>query len=283
VIDSDVAVSKENITLYPLPVLIDQRRPLILIIVLATLCVGIVISLISCSATFREQVASAPSPNKSLQETPHVDLRNYPSCLVKIENDRHALWSRYQRAITPSEKAALINEARESLTRSAYDEIFPYWYGTNWDFNGTTESPRQGKIACGYFVSTVLRDLGVKVQRARLAQQASENIILSLTTNAHTKRFRQVPINNFVETVQKWGTGLYVVGLDVHVGFILNIGGEVYFIHSSYVDPFCVVKERGLESRILADSRYRVLGKLSEDDELILKWLQGDLFPTRVA
>ena len=116
----------------------------------------------------------------------------------------------------------------------------------------------------------VLRDVGMKVQRTRLAQQsASENIILSLTTGDHTKRFRQVPIKSFVAAVQTWGTGLYVVGLDIHVGFILNIAGDVYFIHSSYVDPYCVVKERALESRILTDSRYRILGKLSEDDDLI--------------
>ena len=63
----------------------------------------------------------------------------------------------------------------------------------------------------------------------------------------------------------------------------MNIDGEVYFIHSSYVDPLCVVKERALDSRILAGSHYRALGKLSEDDDLILKWLNGDRFVTRVA
>jgi hypothetical protein len=40
------------------------------------------------------------------------------------------------------------------------------------------------------------------------------------------------------------------VGLDIHVGFIVNTGGEVYFIHSSYVDPYVVVREKALESRI---------------------------------
>lgn len=118
----------------------------------------------------------------------------------------------------------------------------------------------------------------MKVQHARLGQQASENIILSLTTNDHTKRFKQIPINRFVEAVKSWGTGLYVVGLDNHVGFILNVEGDVYFIHSSYVDPYCVVKERGVDSSVLAASHYRVLGKLSEDDELLLKWLRGDQF-----
>jgi hypothetical protein len=228
------------------------------------------------------QINSAKSSPPEIIERPNVDLGNYKAALTKIENNRQALWSRYQRATTPSEKETAIAEARESFVESVSNEIFPYWYGTNWDFNGTTETPGQGKIACGYFVSTVLRDVGLRVERVRLAQQASENIILSLTTNTHTRRFRQVPIKSFVEAVQKWGDGLYVVGLDVHVGFILNAGGNVYFIHPSYVDPFCVVNERALESRILTDSRYRVLGKLSEDGNLILKWLSGDRLPTRL-
>ena len=222
------------------------------------------------------------SASPTVYEIPQVDLSRYNDVRTKIEAERVALFSRYQRATTDEQKE-IINHARDTFTRSIYAEIFPYWYGTPWDFNGTTETPRQGKIACGYFVSTALRDLGVKVQRAKLAQQASENIILSLTTNAHTKRFRQTSIHDFVQAVKTWGPGLYVVGLDIHVGFIVNTDNDVYFIHSSYVDPYRVIKERGLESKILAGSRYRVLGKLSEDDDLILKWLTGDQFITRTG
>jgi hypothetical protein len=229
------------------------------------------------------QIKAPPSHKIPIPEPPHVDLRNYGTVRTKLQNYRISLWSRYQRATTTSEKATIMNEAREAFVRSVHDEIFPYWYGTEWDFYGTTEIPGQGKIACGYFVSTVLRDLGMKVERSRLAQQTSENIILSLTTNDHTKRFRTVPINSLIDTIKNWGPGLYVVGLDIHVGFILNLAGDVYFIHSSYVDPYCVVKERAVESQILKASRYRVLGKFSEDDDLILKWLRGDQFMTRVA
>jgi hypothetical protein len=176
-----------------------------------------------------------------------------------------------------------LDQARGALLDSTYAGLFENWYGTPWDFNGTTETPAAGKIACGYFVSTVLRDLGLKVERARLAQQASENIILSLTTNAHIKRYRRTTINDFVGEVRTWGPGLYIVGLDVHVGFIVNVNEEVYFIHSSYVDPFCVVKERAVESKILAFSNYRVLGKISEDNHFLLKWLRGEQFKTRVG
>jgi hypothetical protein len=207
---------------------------------------------------------------------------NYKELLARLEADRLSLASRFQ-AASFVERRGLLGEARTLLTRSIQDGLFPAWYGTAWDFNGTTEVPRQGKIACGYFVSTVLRDAGYKVERVRLAQQASENIILSLTTDPFVRRFRRVAIGDFVSAVKEWGPGIYIVGLDVHVGFIVNTGDEVYFIHSSYVDPYTVVKEKAVESRILVSSNYRVLGKVFADDRFISNWLAGNAIPTKIA
>jgi hypothetical protein len=209
------------------------------------------------------------------------DPQHYARLLTKIESERVALAQRYQQAISEAERAQIVAQAREALTRSIYTEIFPSWYGTGWDFNGTTEVPRQGKIACGYFVSTVLRDVGWRVQRARLAQQASENIILSLTEEPYIKRFRRTAIADFVKAVKEWGPGIYVVGLDIHTGFIVNDGDEVYFVHSSYVDPFMVVKETAVDSKILQTSAYRVLGKIIADGELIKSWLLKKEIVTR--
>ncbi|MEP6820633.1 MAG: hypothetical protein ABJA18_13945 [bacterium] len=190
---------------------------------------------------------------------------------------------RYYQATSEPEKARIMAQAREAVISSIYTEIFPSWYGTTWDFNGTTEVPRQGKIACGYFVSTVLRDAGWRVQRSRLAQQASENIVLSLTGEPYIKRFRRVAIGDFVTAVKEWGPGIYVVGLDIHTGFIVNNGDEVYFVHSSYVEPFAVVKEKALDSSILQTSQYRVLGKITDDGKLIEKWLLQKEIVTRGA
>ena len=129
-------------------------------------------------------------------------------------------------------------------------------------------------------MTTVLRDTGVKVQRVSLAQQASENIIKNLTTAPFIKRFHNAKIENFVVDIKNQGEGLYVVGLDVHVGFILHDGDEVWFIHSSYGEPSEVVKEKALESVILSSSKYRVLGKISADNQFVLKWLNQTSIPT---
>jgi hypothetical protein len=211
------------------------------------------------------------------------EAHDYEEVVAKLEVERVALASLYQRAASTAQQADVIAQARAVVTRSVYTEIFPSWYGTAWDFYGTTEVPQQGKIACGYFVSTVLRDAGWRVERARLAQQASENIILSLTTDPNIKRFRRVAIKDFVTAVQEWGPGIYVVGLDIHTGFIVNTGGEVYFIHSSYVEPYVVVREKASESKILAASNYRVLGKITGDDLFIEKWLLRKEIATRTA
>jgi hypothetical protein len=228
----------------------------------------------SPALVMKHEAWASPDP------TPN-DARYYKDVVAKLEAERVNLGLRYQQAASSARHADVVAQARTIVTESIYKEIFPSWYGTPWDFNGTTELPQQGKIACGYFVSTVLRDAGWRVQRVRLAQQASENIILSLTTDLHVKRFRRVPVSDFVSAVRKWGTGLYVVGLDIHTGFIVNTGSEVYFIHSSYVEPYVVVREKAIDSTILAASNYRVLGRITADDLLIEKWLLNKEIVTR--
>lgn len=195
---------------------------------------------------------------------------NYEMTLKSIEAERQNLAAEYRRSLNKKE---FFNKARQTFIKSIDAKLFPFWYGTDWDFYGTTQIPKEGKIACGYFVTTVLRDAGLRVQRVSLAQQASENIIKSLTTAPHIKRFRNTPIETFVAELKNSGAGLYIVGLDNHVGFILNDDSEVYFVHSSYVEPSEVIREKALTSPILSSSKYRVTGKISGDDALILKWL----------
>ena len=218
----------------------------------------------------------------SFERTATPSTLSYKETLARLEAQRLRLATRFQTA-SPSERTTLINEARTVILGSIYNDVFPAWYGTPWDFNGTSETPQQGKIACGYFVSTVLRDAGLKVDRVRLAQQASENIILSLTTNDFVKRFRGAPIGEFVVAVKDWGSGIYIVGLDVHVGFIVNTGDDIYFIHSSYEEPYKVIKEKAIDSRILTASNYRVLGKVFADTQLISNWLAGKAIATRIS
>lgn len=185
----------------------------------------------------------------------------------------------YQPATSLPLKQQVIEDARSYYVTSM-TTLLPYWYGTPWDFNGTSKVPQHGSIACGYYLTTVLADSGLKVERNKLAQQASENIIKSLTSEKHIKRFSNTSLDDFIEVIDIWGEGLYVVGLDFHVGYIWHDGQQIHFIHSSIQPTYSVLSEPANKSTVLENSNYRVLGKISEDNELIKKWLLGSEFKT---
>lgn len=161
---------------------------------------------------------------------------------------------------------------RRILRRAIAHDIFQYWEGTKWGFYGTTEVPGKGKIACGYFVTTVLRDCGVPLQRVTLAQQASEQIIKKLVAEKNIRRFSRISLSDFVKAIKAKGNHAYIVGLDTHVGFLVCENGEVSFVHSSGAYPWQVVKERAEESEVLAMSKYRVTGCITADDGFMQRW-----------
>jgi hypothetical protein len=142
------------------------------------------------------------------------------------------------------------------------DSLVSYWYDTPWDFNGTTQQPGEGSIACGYFVTTVLRDAGLSLNRVKLAQCASEQMIKTLCRPEAITRQSNQTLEAFVKMVTQKGRGLYIVGLDFHTGLIWHDGEQVYFIHASYARPKKVIKEVALESAVLRSSSYRVLGRI---------------------
>jgi hypothetical protein len=71
-------------------------------------------------------------------------------------------------------KTSVQSQNKKDLAYIIDKKLLPYWLGTTWNFNGTTQVPGEGSIACGYFVTTLLRDAGVKLERVKLAQMASE-------------------------------------------------------------------------------------------------------------
>ena len=207
---------------------------------------------------------------------------HYADSLAAVELRRAHLWKRYQQS-TDEERRAVLADAQNLMRRSVVGSVIPFWFGTSWDFNGTSETPGHGAIACGYFVTTVLRDSGFRIERAGLAQLPSETMIRSLVDAPHIRRYSDAPIDCFVASVREWGTGLYLVGLDCHTGFIVCEEGDVAFLHSAFAEPFSVVCEDAEESLILAASRYRVLGKLTADPELARRWLAGERTGARKA
>lgn len=154
------------------------------------------------------------------------------------------------------------------------------WLGTPWDFNGTASRPGNGKIACGYFVSTVLKDAGFRLNRYRLAQQPSQNILRSFLPKTDCHLTVGQPYPEFVKSVAASGRGIHLVGLDTHVAFIVtSADGSFRFIHSSGSKPWCVVDESPEHAHVLRSSNWRMLGNLTANPDVIRTWLAGKTIP----
>ncbi|MBP6432090.1 MAG: hypothetical protein KA319_10005 [Ferruginibacter sp.] len=215
------------------------------------------------SCTTKEQ-KNIPTTPKLIKEKTYAVV-NYDSCkkIVTAAKLKH----------TTKWKNLSTNQKQKIFTQLITQHILPSWVGTQWDFNGTTQTPQKGSIACGYFVTTVLQDGGVKLNRVKLAQCASEQMITTLVQPKLIKRFSHLPMQNFITTVNQMGYGLYIVGLDNHTGFIYNDGQKIYFIHSTFVGTKNVQWEEAEKSWVLSSSKYKVLGKISEDEKVLEKWI----------
>ncbi len=141
------------------------------------------------------------------------------------------------------------------------DSIFDYWMHTGWDFNGHTDTPHKGEIACGYFVTTTLRDMGVKLQRYKLAQQAASVIVQKLCEPTSIKRYASLEkLNEYL--IGRGERAIYILGLDYHVGFVVRVGEVSYFVHSDYIDRSGVKREKLHESLAIRASKSYVIGRL---------------------
>jgi len=219
-------------------------------------------------------------PEKALPEQAAARVRPYTEVVDDLEVRRKELGREWMNATRPGEKEPVLVSARAALHSGIVEHLIPPWYGTEWAFYGTSQTPGKGEIACGYFVSTVLRDAGLRVERVRLAQQASANIARTFA-GARTKRFGHAPRLRIVEYVQEQGPGLYVVGLDYHVGLLAYDGqGPVRMCHSSVLFPGSVLCEDAAKSEAML-SEVHVVGEVLTDS-VVEAWIEGKAIPTHL-
>ncbi|WP_367871276.1 hypothetical protein [Luteolibacter sp. Populi] len=206
--------------------------------------------------------------------TPQPDPARYATLKEEAERWRTDLAGRYAKARTPAEKDKVLAETRNFL-ETLLPEMMLCWLGTPWNFHGTAEGPGQGNIACGYFVSTVLKDAGFRVDRYKLAQQASQNILRSFLPRESLDLQVGVSYDNYATGLNKAEHGVRIVGLDSHVAFLVTGPEGFRFIHSSGSKPWCVVNEDQAGAEVLRRSNYRVQGLLTGDKEVLRRWLGG--------
>ncbi len=167
------------------------------------------------------------------------------------------------------------DNVKTAFTNQLVDNIIPHWYGTPWSFGGHTAIPNQGKIACGYFISTTLRDMGVNLNRYKLAQKSPIDEAKMISCGAVINTVVQdTPEKAFDEINGLTEEGLYFIGFDEgHVGYLLKREGELLLIHSNYLAPVSVCIETLKESRVFKRFSKFHLVAISHNDTLLQRWL----------
>jgi len=212
------------------------------------------------------QVSAAPKPKP--------DLVTYQGLVKDLERWRVDLSKRYETG-SKADRLLVEQDARLILEQ-ALPALMRCWLGTPWDFNGTAEFPGEKQVACGYFVATVLRDAGFRLDRYRLAQQPSENILRTFLEKESCQLTVGQKYEAFATGLENAEPGIYVVGLDTHVAFVVVGETGFRFIHSSGSRPWCVVDESKDEAVVLRNSNWRMLGNLTGDAGVLRRWLKGD-------
>ena len=162
------------------------------------------------------------------------------------------------------------SEIKSYFINSFYTQIFPFWVGTKWDYEGYTNEPKKGVIACGYFVSTPLKHMGVNWNRYKLAQMYA-----SKATDAICDSIQKFSnINDLYKYLLNREDNIYHIGLSFHVGFIVKFQGKIKFLHSDYINASGVKEENILESQALKESSIYYIGRLTNPD-FLQKWKKG--------
>ncbi len=214
------------------------------------------------------------------KKAPVPDREKYEVLVGELKRWREDLAGKYNNARSQTEKQVIEKDARLIL-ELMMPEMMRCWLGTEYDFNGTAEKPGEGKIACGYFVSTVIRDAGFRVNRYKLAQQPSANILHTFIPREDCVLEMGTPYSKFADNVESMESGVYIVGMDTHVGFIVNRSDGMRFLHASGSRPRAVVEESRENAGVLRRSNWRMIGGLTRDTGSIRTWLTGEKFKVR--
>ena len=256
------------------PGVAPRMRPSVLWVILA-----------GCSV---EPAAASVSVETVVTPAAH-DPAAYESALARIEARRLALGKRLSAAEGGAAREEVRTEARAYVLAALREVVFPAWMGMSWGLgpNSTPLRPHQPgtEIACGYFVSSVLENVGLRLgTRFTFAQAPALHAQRSLAPAEHDlHRFFSIPGDALARRIAALGEGVYVIGLNNHIGFVDVHGGVVHVVHASYTGEQVVTSEPLAAAEVIANSRAAgyFVTPLFHDDRLIDAWLRGESVPLR--
>ncbi len=202
------------------------------------------------------------------------DSSDYNSLKASV-NKRRSSMLKEMYAVSDSHKEVFMDSVGNIIHRIISEQMLSAWHGTEWTFSGYTAVPKQGTIACGYFVSTTLRDMGFNLDRYKLAQKSPLGEGRSLYLGEDPISIHEDSLMHYVSCL---ADGLYFLGLSNHVGYLSIEGGDPYFIHSNYINAAGVIKERLECSQAVEYSFSYLLVPLSTNQDFVSAWLNNKRF-----
>ncbi|MBK9982643.1 MAG: hypothetical protein IPP15_09480 [Saprospiraceae bacterium] len=165
------------------------------------------------------------------------------------------------------------------FTNLLTEKIIPYWLGTLWSFEGHTSVPGSGEIACGYFVSTTLQDVGFNLNRYKFAQLLPINEAKTLSMGMPLLEINNNSTAERIDILKRsLKEGIYFIGFDhSHVGYIQKKNGELFVIHSNYISAKGVVIEKIEESQVFSYYDRIYIAEISTNVPLLKKWLTNEV------
>lgn len=234
----------------------------------------------SCSKEEKIYDYTSPVYRNLMNNGQEYREKEYKKLKIRINKKQHLYYEEYARS-GDAHRKDLMALSKKYVLKTMTDTIFPYWYGTRWDYNGITQTPGKGKIACGYFVTTTLRDMGFKLERASLAQQASSNIIESLCGKGSAHVIGHNDMDQLEKHLLSKPDGLFIMGLDNHVGYLLKEGESISAIHSNGVSgSMQVVKEPMRSCKLMLRSQAYYVASLTENKKVKTAWIKKHAIKT---
>jgi len=194
----------------------------------------------------------------------------YEALKQRISQDGRELRRRF--AASPGARPRRYAQLEKELLRRV-DRLFTSWIGSRWGLGRPQSTvPYKGKTNCGLFVAVVLRDAGFRLPIWKFNRQAAYHGIKSLSPRSKIRYLHRTSMETFTRRVRSMGPGLYLIGLDFHIGFIrVKRSGDVRFVHGSYI-THKVMDEPALTAAPIVQSRYRMVGKILQPN-MLRAWL----------
>lgn len=230
----------------------------------------VIVILVGCSnGTCKKNDPQLPKAQKLIIAT---DTLSYNEIKANIEAARLAYRKKYPTPGDLESDSAIVEISRFWVSKISGD-LFQQWKGTPWDFNGTTTVPREGSIACGYFVTTLLSHMGVQLNRRQLSTCASSEMMRKLVPGRPLINLSELSYSGFCDSIRKSDPGVFIIGLDYHTGIIVVDSSSAWFIHSYYAPNVGIIKEVIELSPALQSSKTKWIMPLTYDKGFIRRWI----------